>query len=69
MNTVKVSPKYQVVIPSEIRDHMHIEAGEKVMVMEKDGIIQIIPIDNIRNMRGRYPDLTQEGLRDERDRS
>ena len=68
METVTVSPKYQVVIPASIREHMDIKPGQKAVVMESDGIIYVVPIGDIRDLRGTCPKLTTEGLRDERDR-
>ena len=68
MDTVTVSPKFQVVIPAEIRNFLHIRPGEKMVVMEKDGIIHVIPVNNIRSMKGRYKGISTKGLRDEADR-
>ena len=52
MHTVTVSPKYQVVIPKEVRDSMSIRPGQKVRVFEYEGRIELVPIRNIRDMRG-----------------
>jgi AbrB family looped-hinge helix DNA binding protein len=37
MPTVTVSPKFQVVIPREIREAMNLRAGEKVQVFRRTG--------------------------------
>ena len=42
METVTVSPKFQVVIPETIRNHLEIHPGEKVVMLEKDGVIHIV---------------------------
>ena len=68
METVTVSPKFQVVIPKAIRTYMDIKPGEKIVMFEKDGIIHMIRIQNIRNLRGKFKKLTTEGLRDETER-
>ncbi len=68
MDTVTVSPKFQVVIPSNIRDRLGILPGEKVVVMEKDGVIHMVRIGKIKTLRGKFKKVTSEGLRDERDR-
>jgi len=52
MKTVTVSPKYQVVIPKEIRDPLHIMPGEKMQVLQYENRLELIPVKNIRNMRG-----------------
>ena len=68
METVTVSPKFQVVIPETIRNHLEIHPGEKVVMLEKDGVIHIVRIGNIKNLRGKFKKLSTEGLRDEEDR-
>ena len=68
METVTVSPKFQVVIPENIRNHLEIQPGEKVVMLEKDGVIHIIRVGNIKNLRGKFNKLSAEGLRDEEDR-
>ena len=52
MATVKVSPKFQVVIPLEIRKALGIKPGEKVHVLQYDNRIEYIPVKNIKKMRG-----------------
>ena len=52
MLTVKVSPKYQVVIPLEIRQELHVNPGERLQVLTYQGRIEFIPIKNLKNMRG-----------------
>jgi AbrB family looped-hinge helix DNA binding protein len=52
MNTVTVSPKFQVVIPRSIRTSLGITAGQKVQVIELDGRIEIIPIRPVIAYRG-----------------
>lgn len=57
MNSVKVSSKYQIVIPKEIRESMNIKPGEPMQVFEFDGRIEIVPVRPIRSMRGRFPGI------------
>lgn len=52
MNTVKVSPKYQVVIPKEVRESMGIKPGQEVAVLRYRGRIELIPMSPVREMRG-----------------
>ena len=52
MNTVKVSPKYQVVIPKEVREAMGITPGQEVAVLRYRGRIELIPMTSVREMRG-----------------
>ena len=52
MQTVTVSPKYQVVIPKEIRDTLRLRPGQKMRVIEYDGRIELIPDRDISELRG-----------------
>lgn len=52
MQTVTVSPKYQVVIPKEIRDALRLRPGQKMRVIEFDGRIELIPDRDISELRG-----------------
>ena len=52
MSTVKVSPKYQVVIPQRVRETLEISPGQEVEVLAHDNRIEIIPIKPMQAMRG-----------------
>lgn len=52
METVTVSPKYQVVIPSRVRELLGVQPGQKVKVILYDNRIEMIPIRPIREARG-----------------
>ena len=52
MNTLTVSPKYQVVIPQKIRESIGLRSGEKVQVFAFKNRIEIIPVKSIRLLRG-----------------
>jgi AbrB family looped-hinge helix DNA binding protein len=57
MNTVTVSPKFQVVIPTEVREAMGIVAGQRVQVMVHRDHIELVPLRPMRSLRGRLPGL------------
>ena len=52
MKSVTISPKYQVVIPREVRESMEIKPGTKVQVLLYENRIELIPTKNLRRMRG-----------------
>lgn len=52
MDTVTVSPKCQVVIPSRVRELLGVEPGHKVKVILYDNRIEMIPVRPIREARG-----------------
>jgi AbrB family looped-hinge helix DNA binding protein len=52
MISVTVSPKYQVVIPKEVRESMGIVAGQKIQVLTYQNRIELIPVQPMKKMRG-----------------
>ena len=50
MATVKVSPKYLVVIPREVREELGIKVGENVQIFLYDGRIEFVPVRKAREM-------------------
>lgn len=52
METVTISPKYQVVIPKQIRDQLCLLPGQKIHAIAYGGRIELIPVRPIRELRG-----------------
>ena len=52
MNTVKLSPKYQVVIPRDVRENLHLIPGQMMQVIAYGNRIELMPSRDIREMRG-----------------
>ena len=69
MDTVTVSPKYQVVIPLAIRERSHIRVGERLQVISFDDRIELIPVRPMRSMRGFLKGFDARFERDEEDRA
>jgi AbrB family looped-hinge helix DNA binding protein len=67
MNTVTVSPKFQVVIPLDVRRRMKLEPGTKLMVVEVAGGIRLMPVKTPAELRGIARGITP-GIRREPDR-
>ncbi|ATZ61444.2 MAG: AbrB/MazE/SpoVT family DNA-binding domain-containing protein [Methanosarcinales archaeon Met12] len=68
MDTVTVSPKYQVVIPKKIRERLSIRAGERMVMIDKDNLIHMVKIGAIKDAKGLAKGVTTKSLRDERER-
>ena len=52
MQTVTISPKFQIVIPKEIRENLRLSPGQKVQTIIYDGRIELIPLRPLKQMRG-----------------
>ncbi len=65
MQTVTVSPKYQVVIPRMIRQTLHLRPGQKMQVVEYEGRIELIPERDITELRGFLKGINTEFEREE----
>ena len=52
METVTLSPKFQVVIPQSIRAALHLTPGDKMHVIGYGDRVEIIPSRNMKSMRG-----------------
>jgi len=65
MQTVTVSPKYQVVIPKLIRQTLQLRPGQKMQVVEYEGRIELIPERDITELRGFLKGINTEFERDE----
>jgi AbrB family looped-hinge helix DNA binding protein len=57
MPVVTVSPKYQVVIPKEVREKLKIRPGQKVEAFAVGNRVELVPVEPIQTFRGRFPDL------------
>ena len=52
MATVTISPKFQVVIPRDIRTRLKLRAGQKVHAMVYEDRIELVPVRPARQLRG-----------------
>jgi len=62
---VKVSPKFQVVIPKEIRESLSIKPGSEVSVFQYLDRIEYIPIKPIKSLRGLIKGINTELIRED----
>jgi len=70
--SVKVSPKYQVVIPEVVRQTLNIKPGMQVDVIAKGGIAYIIPVHPLKVLREKtkayLSPSDKQSLREKKDR-
>ena len=52
MDTVTISPKFQVVIPQAVREAMKLSPGEKMRVLQFGNRVELIRVRAPKEMRG-----------------
>ena len=67
METVTISPKFQVVIPKSLRDRLKLKAGQQVHAIAYDDRIELVPVRPAKSLRGSLKGLDTNVPR-ERDR-
>ncbi|MDP3518860.1 MAG: AbrB/MazE/SpoVT family DNA-binding domain-containing protein [Pseudohongiella sp.] len=65
MTAVTVSPKYQIVIPKEIRESMGIFSGQKVQIVCYQGRIELVPLRPMKEMKGFLEGIDTSVVREE----
>lgn len=65
MRAVTVSPKFQVVIPKEVRESMGIVSGQKIQMLTYRNRIELIPIKPMKKMRGLLKGISTDVRRDD----
>lgn len=52
METIKISPKYQVVIPRKVRESLKLKPGTRLQVVQYEDRIEMIPLRTAKSLRG-----------------
>jgi len=52
MQTVKVSPKFQVVIPKEVRERLKLRPGQELIIYDIEGQIRLDSPRKPKSLRG-----------------
>ena len=65
MTTVTLSPKYQVVIPKEIRQNIKLKPGQKLQIIQIGDRLELIPVRDIKNARGFLKGMNTDFEREE----
>jgi len=64
----RISPKYQIVIPKDVRKTVNLKPGQRLMIYAKDNVIFLIPEIGVSQLYGCCKGLDTKGIRDEEDR-
>ena len=69
MQTVKLSPKFQVVIPKQLRERLRLRPGQDLLIYEIEGQIRLDTSHKPKSLRGLARGIRwNESDRDHRER-
>jgi AbrB family looped-hinge helix DNA binding protein len=68
MDTATLSTKYQLVIPRGVRERLRLRPGTRFTVLDKGGVVYLIPGRPARRYRGIAKGTSSRDLREKRDR-
>lgn len=68
MSNVTISNRFQIVIPKEIRERLKLKPKQQMILIEKDGVIHLLPDMPLQQLRGLLKGIGTDNIRDERDR-
>lgn len=65
MEAVKISPKFQVVIPKKVRESLQLKPGQQMQVIEYGNRVELIPTKSVESMRGFMKGINTEFKRED----
>ena len=68
MGTVILSSKYQLVLPRGARERLRLRPRMRITVLQKGGVIFLVPERPLRTYRGIVRGVSPKGLREKKDR-
>ena len=68
METTTLSSKFQLVVPRLARERLGLKPGTRLTVLEKGGVLFLIPQRPLRAARGIARGVSPRGLREKKDR-
>jgi len=68
MATTTISPKFHIVIPKDVREKLHLCPQQRLQVVEKGGVITLVPEWPLKSLKGSLKGMSKTGLREKQDR-
>lgn len=63
-----ISSKFQIVIPKEARETLKLRPQQKLTVLEKDGLLILVPQRSLKSLRGIAAGARTDDYREKKDR-
>jgi AbrB family looped-hinge helix DNA binding protein len=68
MATATISSKFQIVIPKEVREKLHLSPRQRLHIVEKGGVITLVPGVPLKSLKGALKGMPKTDLRGKKDR-
>lgn len=68
MTTITLSSKFQFSLPKSVRESLHLEAGQRFLVMTKGEVVTLVPERDMDWARGKLKGASVVNVRDRSDR-
>lgn len=68
MNTVKISSKYQIVIPRSIRERFNLKPGQRIMFIPYKETLRVVIVPPIEEAEGMFEGISTDPHREKEDR-
>jgi len=65
---IRVSSKYQIVIPKAIRKELNIKKGQRLHIAVRNGMINLIPEVDFKELKGILKEMDTGNIREEEER-
>jgi len=67
MESIKLSPKFQIVLPRRLRQAMKLQPGMRLQVLQVEDRIELVPLRDAKSLRGGLAGIdTEVGREDDR---
>ena len=69
MTQAVLSTKYQLVIPREIRQRLHLHSGQRMIFLVKGNVITLVPERGLSELKGIAKGIKAGSLREKKERA
>jgi AbrB family looped-hinge helix DNA binding protein len=67
MATTTISPTFQIVIPKEVREKLHLRPRRRLHVIEKGGVITLVLEVPLKSLKGTLKGMSKTDIREKKD--
>ena len=68
MSMTTISSRFQIVIPKDVREKLHLVPQQRLQVLEKDGVIALVPEAPLKSLKGALKGMSKTGIREKKNR-